>query len=237
MKKQGTIVRWDASRGFGFIRSPDTSADVFFHVRDFRGAPEPTERMAVDYEEIHVGGKGPRAMAVRPRADGYSAPMPYAPRHVGAAPTARQHPSPQRPAPQRTGTRGGRAPAQAPGPARGHALAMLLVLVWLGLVGWALWSARLPLWSAGALLGLQLVTVWTYARDKNAARARAWRTSENQLHLLSLLGGWPAAWWAQQNLRHKTSKASFRTVYWLTIGLHCGALVLWLWHGPEKLLF
>ena len=114
---------------------------------------------------------------------------------------------------------------------------MLLVLVWLGLVGWGLWSARLPLWSAGALLGLQLVTVWTNARDKNAARARAWRTSENQLHLLSLLGGWPAAWLAQQNMRHKTSKASFRTVYWITIVLHCGALVLWLWHGPEKLLF
>ena len=38
------------------------------------------------------------------------------------------------------------------------------------------------------MLGLQLVTVWTYARDKNAARARAWRTSENQLHPLALLG-------------------------------------------------
>jgi len=26
-------------------------------------------------------------------------------------------------------------------------------------------------------------------------------------------------------------------VYWLTIVLHCGALALWLWQGPEKLLF
>ena len=106
---------------------------------------------------------------------------------------------------------------------------MLLVPLWVGLVGWALWSARLPLWCAGALLGLQLVTAWMYAHDKSAARAGAWRVSENQLHLLSLLGGWPAAWWAQQNLRHKTSKASFRTVYWLTIVLHCGSLVFWLY--------
>lgn len=38
MQKQGTVIRWDATRAFGFIRSPDTSADVFFHVRDY-GAP------------------------------------------------------------------------------------------------------------------------------------------------------------------------------------------------------
>ena len=37
MQKQGTVVRWNAERAFGFIRSPDTDADVFFHVRDFRG--------------------------------------------------------------------------------------------------------------------------------------------------------------------------------------------------------
>lgn len=217
MNKQGTIVRWDASRGFGFIRSPDTSADVFFHVRDFRGAPEPAERMAVDYEEIHVGGKGPRAMAVRPRTGAHSARI--------------------TPAPPRAGAHPGRANRHAPTSARGAALVTVLTLGWLGLVGWALWSARLPLWCAGALLALQLLTVWTYAHDKNAARAGAWRTSENQLHLLALLGGWPAAWWAQQNMRHKTSKASFRTVYWLTIVLHCATLVLWLWQGPEKLLF
>ena len=238
MHKQGTIVRWDASRGFGFIRSPDTSADVFFHVRDFRGAPEPAERMAVDYEEIHVGGKGPRAMAVRPRS---------------ATPNARAHTphAPAMPAPGRgaatrgasaTGPRAGAYRGNAPGrtansQANGRWVVLLLLPLWLGLLVWALWSARLPLWCAGALLGLQLVTAWMYAHDKNAAQAGAWRVSENQLHLLALLGGWPAAWWAQQNLRHKTSKASFRTVYWITIGLHCGALALWLWQGPEKLLF
>ena len=232
MKKQGTIVRWDASRGFGFIRSPSTSADVFFHVRDFRGAPEPTERMAVDYEEIHVGGKGPRAMAVRPRTDTRSAPALPAQGRATATPIMRQPP-----ANSRAGARWGSPPGRTGAHTSGRSVVMLLVPLWLGLVGWALWSARLPLWCAGALLGLQLVTAWMYAHDKSAARAGAWRVSENQLHLLSLLGGWPAAWWAQQNLRHKTSKASFRTVYWLTIVLHCGALALWLWQGPEKLLF
>ena len=113
--------------------------------------------------------------------------------------------------------------------ASGQALWQVLLLGWLTLLGWGLWSARLPLWCAGALLALNLLTLWTYAADKNAARAGAWRVSENQLHLLSLLGGWPAAWLAQHRLRHKTSKASFQAVYWLTIALHCSALVLWLW--------
>ena len=63
-----------------------------------------------------------------------------------------------------------------------------------------------------------------YASDKNAARAGRWRIRESHLHLLSLLGGWPAAWLAQQNMRHKSSKTEFRAVYWTTIVLHCGAL-------------
>lgn len=122
-------------------------------------------------------------------------------------------------------------------PATGKAFFQLLLLGWLTALGWGLWSAQLPLWSAGALLALNLLTLWMYAADKNAARAGTWRVSENQLHLLSLLGGWPAAWLAQQRLRHKTSKASFRAVYWLTITLHCSALLLWLWRGPAAMPF
>ena len=67
MNKQGTIVRWDAERGFGFVRSPGATADVFFHIRDFPGgSAAPAEGLEVRFEEIHVGGKGPRAMAVSP---------------------------------------------------------------------------------------------------------------------------------------------------------------------------
>jgi cold shock CspA family protein len=68
MTKYGSIVRWDATRAFGFIRSADSAGDVFFHVRDYRGSTPPREGLAVVFEEIHVGGKGPRAMAVRTAA-------------------------------------------------------------------------------------------------------------------------------------------------------------------------
>jgi uncharacterized membrane protein YsdA (DUF1294 family) len=55
----------------------------------------------------------------------------------------------------------------------------------------------------------------------------AWRTAENRLHVLALLGGWPGALIAQQVLRHKSRKASFRFTFWVTVVLNCVALA-WL---------
>ncbi len=222
MTKQGSIVRWDATRAFGFIRSGDCAGDVFFHVRDYRGATPPREGLAVVFEEIHVGGKGPRAMAVRTAASPQGAEdarSSDSKRTQRPAPAKRSAPTPR--ANQRQG--------KAHSPATGASLAYGLMLVWAALLAWGVWTQRLPLWTLAALAALNVVTLWMYAADKNAARAGRWRIPESNLHLLSLLGGWPAAWLAQQNMRHKTSKAEFRAVYWLTIVLHCGALVFWLY--------
>ena len=65
----------------------------------------------------------------------------------------------------------------------------------------------------GAAAAINLLTFVTYAMDKSAAQSGRWRTSEKHLHLLSLAGGWPGAWCAQQWLRHKSSKQEFRAVY------------------------
>lgn len=74
---------------------------------------------------------------------------------------------------------------------------------------------------------ISVVTYMIYAIDKSAAMQNRWRVPEKTLHLLSLCGGWPGAFIAQQYLRHKTQKASFRLVYWLTVGAHLG-FVGWL---------
>ena len=219
-------MRWEAERGFGFILSASTQDKVFFHIRDFRGAPEPLLRMVVEYEEIQADGKGRRAVAVRPL--GSNAAVPNASANPQSKESKESKDRSERPARKRS---------RSYAPAAGAALIVLLTLCWLIVVGWALWIERLPLWGGGALLALNLLTLWMYAADKNAARAGAWRVSENQLHLLALLGGWPAAWLAQQRLRHKTSKVSFRVTYWLTVVLHCGALIGWLWRGPKMILF
>ena len=73
MHKQGSVVGWDETKGFGFIRSPQTAEDVFFHIRDWEGLNPPALHMAVGFEEIRVGGKGPRAMSVAP-LDGPTVP-------------------------------------------------------------------------------------------------------------------------------------------------------------------
>lgn len=199
---QGTIRRWDSDKGFGFIQA-EHSNNVFFHIRDYRGDAPPVVGMEVEYEEIQVGGKGPRAMQVRSR----TAPRTAAPRRNPPPRTSRQRPMP----PQRD------TPA-------GASVAMALMLAWVALLAWGAWVQRLPLGLLGLLVLLNGATFFTYAFDKSAAQRGAWRTPEQTLHLMALLGGWPAAWWAQQWLRHKSSKASFRTIYWCTALLHSAAL-------------
>ena len=72
-----------------------------------------------------------------------------------------------------------------------------------------------------------LVTFFVYTVDKHAARKGLWRIPEPHLHLLVLIGGWPGAILAQQKLRHKSKKQSFRFVFWITVMLNCAASV-WL---------
>jgi uncharacterized membrane protein YsdA (DUF1294 family) len=82
-------------------------------------------------------------------------------------------------------------------------------------------------------LGASLVCFAAYAIDKSAARSRARRTPERTLLLLGLACGWPGAVLAQQWLRHKSAKASFRARFWLTVLANVGlfAAVGWWWSG------
>ncbi len=210
MKKQGSIIRWEEARGFGFIRSAASHSDVFFHVKDFRGAgaDRPSAGMGVTFEEIHIGGKGPRAMAVRPMA----------------SPTQ----GAQRPSTKARPTRTTRL-APPPELGSGAAVALPLMLVYAAAVGWGVWATYLPWWTLAALPLLNLVAFFAYWQDKYAASKGRWRISEDTLHLWSLAGGWGGAWFAQQVLRHKSRKQAFREIYWATVVLHCGALAGWLW--------
>jgi len=201
MKRQGTLVRWEKDRGFGFIRCPEISADVFVHLRDFseRGTA-PQVGMRLDFEEIHVGGKGPRAVAVRAAGAQQQRPQ------------RRQQQQPQR-----------RSPRSA-----SSSLPMALLLVgYAALLGYGVWTGRIPPIALGVLLLLSLLTFFVYGFDKNAAQAGRWRTAENTLHLLSLAGGWPGAWIAQRLFRHKVSKTNFMAIYWATVLAHMAAVGAW----------
>ena len=80
-------------------------------------------------------------------------------------------------------------------------------------------------WFAVAYLVLSIVCLFAYAFDKAAAESGRWRTSEQSLLLLGLAGGWPGGLVAQQLLRHKSSKASFRMAFWGTVVVNVGAFV------------
>jgi uncharacterized membrane protein YsdA (DUF1294 family)/cold shock CspA family protein len=73
-------------------------------------------------------------------------------------------------------------------------------------------------------LGMSALTFCFYFIDKEAAQNGRQRTPESRLHLLALAGGWPGALYAQQLLRHKSSKESFRAVYRVTVGLNLAGL-------------
>jgi uncharacterized membrane protein YsdA (DUF1294 family) len=78
---------------------------------------------------------------------------------------------------------------------------------------------------------MSLLCFAVYALDKSAARAGRWRTKESTLLLLGLLCGWPGAVLAQQLLRHKSAKTSFRRVFWATVVLNTTGFLVWSgWH-------
>ncbi|MCU7848510.1 MAG: cold shock and DUF1294 domain-containing protein [Candidatus Thiodiazotropha sp. (ex Lucinoma kastoroae)] len=106
-------------------------------------------------------------------------------------------------------------------------LSVSVAILFLVIVGVAVTTSKIPPLILAVYLILSLLTFIVYAVDKSAAKEGAWRTPESTLHLLSLAGGWPGAVVAQQKLRHKSKKQSFRTIFWVTVLLNCG-LFIWL---------
>ncbi|HKB11740.1 MAG TPA: DUF1294 domain-containing protein [Vicinamibacterales bacterium] len=86
-----------------------------------------------------------------------------------------------------------------------------------------------PLTAAAVYLAASATAVVVYRIDKSAAQRGAWRARERTLHLLSLIGGWPGALVAQRIWHHKSRKASFQLVFWMTVAVNCSALAWWLW--------
>jgi len=115
-------------------------------------------------------------------------------------------------------------------------LALAVVGLFFVMLAATVFSRMLPLVLLGFYLGASAVTFLLYGLDKSAARLGRWRTQESTLHFFGLIGGWPGALVAQTVLRHKSRKQPFKTVFWITAVLNCGALA-WLYspRGSEAL--
>jgi uncharacterized membrane protein YsdA (DUF1294 family) len=77
---------------------------------------------------------------------------------------------------------------------------------------------------------MSLVTLIAYAIDKSAAVRGKRRIPEKCLHALELGCGWPGAWLGQRLFHHKSSKTSYRIVFWFMVALNIGAV----WYLRDK---
>ncbi len=98
-------------------------------------------------------------------------------------------------------------------------LALLLIVPLTA--AWVYGLTSLP-WL-GIFTFINLITWLCYAADKRRAQAGQWRIPESTLHLMEVAAGWPAALLAQRWLRHKSTKNSYQTVFWLIVGLYQAA--------------
>lgn len=198
MRDQGRLVEWFDEKGYGFIQPNEPDKGrVFLHIKDF-ARPGPRPIIGCALEYLVILDAQGRYRAQQVT-------------YLTAA-QARKKPARQQ-------TRSQSKKALQP-----FQLLIAVYFIMLGIVtACGLINGLLLLFT----MLMNVATYWFYAQDKEAAQAGRRRISEQTLHILSFLGGWPAAWLAQQKLRHKTQKQPFRKIYWITIVLNI-LLVLWL---------
>ena len=122
------------------------------------------------------------------------------------------------------------APRRAAG--RMSVVSLMTAAGFLVLLAIAASAKKLPAPIFGLYVCLSVLTFLAYKLDKSAAQNGRWRKQESTLHMLALAGGWPGALLAQQLLRHKSKKASFRMMLWVTVIVNCVALG-WILTSPK----
>lgn len=191
-RQQGRLDQWNDDKGFGFVIPEGGGPKAFVHIKAFATRPrrpEVGDRLSYLLER-DAQGRWQATQALL----------------MGEPTTTQSRQAKQ----QKT-----RNEKHGALPVWGWPLGLAIgaLVLGLGLTAFGVLPNLLGVW----LLVINVVTFGVYAVDKSAAQQGAWRTKETTLHILSLLGGWPAALLAQRHLRHKSSKQSFQAVFWLTV--------------------
>lgn len=197
MRQEGRLTQWDDGKGYGFITPKEGGAKLFVHIKAFAlSAGRPQAGELVSYESGADAQGKQRALKVR-RLN--------VPKPAPARP-------PKSTTPKSTSSRGSATVWLVPAFACFY---MAVDLAW-----------PMPHFVWGVYTALSTASLIVYWSDKRAARLGHQRIPENTLHVLALAGGWPGALIGRQALRHKSSKASFTQIFWLTVALNWLAFVV-----------
>ncbi|AYO52961.1 MULTISPECIES: DUF1294 domain-containing protein [Acinetobacter] len=200
MRDQGRLVEWLDDKGYGFIQPNDESKGrVFLHIKDFaQKGPRPIVGCALEYV-VQLDGQG------RYKAKQVT--------YLKASQTVSKSTRPAK-----------KSNAQSTSKLQPMQILCVVYIVALAILSVSGFLNGMVLLFVSII---NVMTYWFYAQDKESAQNGQRRVPENTLHVLSFLGGWPAAWLAQQRLRHKTQKQPFRKIYFCTIFFNI-LLILWL---------
>jgi uncharacterized membrane protein YsdA (DUF1294 family) len=90
-----------------------------------------------------------------------------------------------------------------------RSISLILAICFILFVVAGVLSEKIPVIVLAIYIGASILAFTVYAFDKSAAQNNRWRTEEDTLHFLGLIGGWPGALAAQRFLRHKSKKNHF----------------------------
>ncbi len=223
MEQRGVLKSWNDDKGFGFIQPEKGGEPLFAHISAMRGERRPEAGEVV----LFVAERDPQG---RPRA-----------RHMRFEelsldrPAIRRKPRPAVTQPEKP-VRRERSGRDSSAGIRNLPLKLVLFLGLCALPftgAWQMLRASDFIWPLCAYGLISLISFFQYWSDKNSAERQQWRTPENTLHAVELLGGWPGALVAQQVFRHKTRKVSYQVVFWGIVALHQAFWGDWLLLGGK----
>lgn len=186
---QGRLIEWHDEQGYGFIEaiSEAKHQPVFLHIKNFKRSGPRPIIGCVIEYDLAVDSQS------RPQAINVSyVKMSHIRPHSHAARIQQQH--------NRVW----------------HPMYILMLCYWVILFTLSAFSL-LPALSLMMIMLINAYTYWLYYQDKQAALTNRYRTSEQHLLLMSVLGGWTAAWFAGQHFRHKTQKQPFQRYFYCAI--------------------